>query len=104
MSINLLVSERQIQKKFKHAADFGISGNYNLQTAAAFAAAIQTHVQKQGVQEIAGTYRRQPVKHYFDPATNLNVIVDAGDNFISGWKLNSAQIAELSATGDIGGG
>jgi hypothetical protein len=56
------------------------------------------------VQEIAGTYRRQPVKHYFDPATNLNVIVDAGDNFISGWKLTSAQIAELSATGDIGGG
>jgi hypothetical protein len=40
MSINLLVSERQIQKKFKHAADFGISGNYNLPTAAAFAAAI----------------------------------------------------------------
>lgn len=56
------------------------------------------------MQEIAGTYRRQPVKHYFDPATNLNVIVDAGDNFISGWKLTSAQIAELSATGDIGGG
>jgi len=104
MSINLPISDRQIQKKFKHATDFGVSGNYNLQTASAFAAAIQTHVQKQGVEEIAGTYRRQPVKHYFDPTTNLNVIVDAGNNFVSAWKLNPAQIAELSATGDIGGG
>ncbi|WP_366665108.1 colicin D domain-containing protein [Microcoleus sp. bin48.metabat.b7b8b9.023] len=47
MSVNLRGCDRQIQKKFKHAADFGISGNYNLQTAAAFAEAIQTHVQKQ---------------------------------------------------------
>ncbi len=60
--------DRQIQKKFKHAADFGVSGNYNLQTAA-----IQTHVQKQGVHEIAGTYRSQPVKHYFDPVTKAEI-------------------------------
>ncbi|HLO50375.1 MAG TPA: colicin D domain-containing protein [Kamptonema sp.] len=98
------ISELQIQKKFKHAGDFGILGNYNLQTAATFAAAIQAHVQKPGVQEIAGTYRSQPVKHYFDPLTNLNVIVDARDNFVSGWKLNSAQVVELTTTGDIGGG
>ena len=102
--MNIPISERQIQKKFKHAADFGVSGNYNLQTAAAFAAAIQAHVQKPGVQEIAGTYRREPVKHYFDPLTDLNIIVDAGDNFVSGWKLTSAQVVELTNTGDIGGG
>ena len=102
--MNIPICDRQIQKKFKHAADFGISGNYNLQTAAAFAAAIQAHLQKQGVQEIVGSYRREPVKHYFDPLTNLNVMVDAGDNFISGWKLTSAQVVELTTTGDIGGG
>ncbi|CBN58270.1 conserved hypothetical protein [Kamptonema sp. PCC 6506] len=56
------------------------------------------------MQEIAGTYRRQPVKHYFDLLTNLNVIVDAGDNFVIGWKLNSSQVVELTTTGDIGGG
>ena len=102
--MNIPISDRQIQKKFKHAADFSVSGNYNLQTAAAFAAAIQAHLQKQGVQEIVGSYRREPVKHYFDPLTNLNVMVDAGDNFISGWKLTSAQVVELTTTGDIGGG
>ncbi|WP_449420197.1 colicin D domain-containing protein [Phormidium nigroviride] len=69
-----------------------------------FAKAIQVHLQKPGVQEIAGTYRRQPVKHYFDLLTNLNVIVDAGDNFVIGWKLNSSQVVELTTTGDIGGG
>ena len=102
--MNIPICDRQIQKKFKHAADFGVSGNYNLQTATAFAAAIQAHLQKQGVQEIVGSYRREPVKHYFDPLTNLNVMVDAGDNFISGWKLTSAQVVELTTTGDIGGG
>jgi hypothetical protein len=101
--MNILISDRQIQKKFKHATDFGVSGNYNLETAAAFAKAIQAHLQKQGVQEIAGTYRRQAVKHYFDPLTNLNVMV-GGDNFISGWKLTSAQVLELTTTGNIGGG
>lgn len=101
--MNILISDRQIQKKFKHAIDFGVSGNYNLETAAAFKQAIQAHLQKQGLQEIAGTYRSQPVKHYFDPLTNLNVMVE-GDNFISGWKLNSAQVLQLTTTGDIGGG
>ncbi|PSO92684.1 MAG: hypothetical protein BRC46_08230 [Cyanobacteria bacterium QS_6_48_18] len=42
----ILISERQLQKKFKHAADFGISGDYNLQTATAFAANIKAHVQQ----------------------------------------------------------
>jgi hypothetical protein len=31
-------------------------------------------------------------------------MVDAGDNFISGWKLTSAKVVELTTTGDIGGG
>jgi hypothetical protein len=57
--MNIPISDRSIQNKFKYTADFGVSENYNLQTAASFAAAIQANLQKQGVQEIAGTYRRK---------------------------------------------
>lgn len=98
------ISERQLQKKFKHAADFGVSGNYNSQTATAFAAAITAHVQKSGVQVVAGTYRGQPVKHYLDPVINLNVIIDTAENFVSGWKLNSAQVQAVITSGNLGGG
>lgn len=98
------ISPRQLQKKFKHAAAFGVAGEYNSQTAAAFEAAILAHLQKPGVVEIAGRYRREQVKHYFDPLTNLDVIVDAGDNFISGWRLTPAQVSAITTTGDIGGG
>ena len=98
----ILISERQLQKKFKHAADFGISGDYNLQTATAFAANIKAHVQQVRVQVISGTYRTQPVTHHFDLKTNLDVIVDKTDNYISGWRLNSFQVQAVITTGKLG--
>lgn len=90
----ILISERQLQKKFKHAADFGIS----------FAANIKAHVQQVRVQVISGTYRTQPVTHHFDPMTNLDIIVDKTDNYISGWRLNSFQVQAVITTGKLGGG
>jgi len=93
-----------LQKKFKHAADFGISGNYSKATADEFDKAIQKHVNKPGIQVITGTYRKDPVTHYFDPATDLNVIVSPGGEFISGWKLTAAQKTHVTTTGNLGGG
>lgn len=96
------ISKRQLKKKFKHAADFGISGNYT-QTAPAFESAIKAHVMNPEVQEIAGSYRGQLVTHYFDFVTNLNVIMDTAGNFGSGW-INYAQIQAVTITGKLGGG
>lgn len=58
------LSERQLQKEFKHAADFNVSSKYNLQTAVAFEAAIKAHLQNPRMQAITGSYRSQPVTHY----------------------------------------
>lgn len=97
------ISKRQLKKKFKHAADFEICGNYNSQTAPAFESAIKAHVMNPEVQQIAGSYRGQLVTHYFDSMTNLNVIMDTAGNFVSGWKLNYAQIQAVTTTGELGG-
>ena len=42
------------------------------------------------------------VYHYYDPRTNLNVMVDRNTNkFISGWRLSDEQIINMKNNGNI---
>jgi Colicin D len=95
---------RQVQSKFKHAKDFGIEGFYTQGRGIQFKAAMETHLASPTIQPIIGTYRRVAVIHWFDSATNLNLISDLGDNFISGWKLSLDQVIAVTTTGKLGGG
>ena len=90
------ISRGQLQHAFKHAEDFGVAGNANNVTLAEFNAAIQNHVNGTNTQVIQGTYRGQPVTHFVDSATGLNVIRDSSNNFLSGWRLNSAQLMNIN--------
>jgi hypothetical protein len=47
------------------------------------------------------SYPGQPVTHYVNPTTGLNVIKDAARNFLSGWKLNPAQLAHVLSNGKL---
>mgnify|MGYP000058812802 CR=1 FL=1 len=95
---------QQLHKKFKHAADFRVPGNYPKAKGDLFLQAIENHVNGPNTRAIIGTYRGQPVTHYFDPTTGLNVIVDTSGNFISGWRLSPDQITYVTTTGNLGGG
>jgi hypothetical protein len=99
----LHIDARKLQHAFsKHSLDFGITGPWNPANAQLLEKAIQDHVTNSGVQQIAGTYRGTiPVTHHFDPTTLLNVMVDAADNFVGGWKLSSAQKAYLLSSGNV---
>ncbi|MCU9588903.1 RHS domain-containing protein [Proteus mirabilis] len=95
-------NKSQIQKKFKHAEDFGISGSANKQNFEAFEQAMKNHIELPTTVNISGTYRwKQDVIHYFDPKTGLNVMADKSGNFISGWKLSERQIADLVELGNV---
>ena len=49
-----------------------------------------------------GTQRGWDVYHYYDPKTNLNVMVDRNTNkFISGWRLSDEQIINMKNNGNI---
>lgn len=98
---NIKISPQTLQKKFKHANDFGVSGNYSPANAAKFGQAIEKHVADSVTQVIRGTYRGQPVTHYFNPKTGLNVIKDPAGELVSGWKLTPAQIKYMP---NLGGG
>ncbi|MGH2354584.1 MAG: colicin D domain-containing protein [Chloroflexota bacterium] len=93
--------QRQLQAKFKHAADFGISGPFSPVNMAVYRAALEAHLSSPTTQVIQGTYRGQPVSHFFDPATSLNVIVDPRGTFVSGWRLNPAHAVNLQTRGSL---
>jgi RHS repeat-associated protein len=99
----LMRSPKQLQAKFKHAADFGVQGNYNKTNAAKFSAAINQHINAPGTQAITGTYHGEAVTHFIDPATRLNVITRNG-TFVSGWRLSPAQLTNVLQHGGLGGG
>lgn len=91
----LLNTSRQLQAKFKHAGDFGVVGNYSKANAGKFSSAINQHINSAGVQTIQGTYKGQSVIHYVNPSTGSNVISSPIGQFISGWKLNPAQLQNV---------
>ena len=94
----------QLQHAFKHAKDFGVSGNANNRTLAQFSSAINSHVSAPGTRAIEGTFRGNPVTHHLDPSTGLNVIRDSSGNFLSGWRLSPQQLEHVLTTGRLGGG
>jgi hypothetical protein len=64
-----VIDNRQIQKKFKHAIDFGVSGNYNPENAQLFKDKIIQHMKNPLTKILEGTFKTTEVTHYFDPKT-----------------------------------
>jgi hypothetical protein len=96
--------ESQLQHAFRHADDFGVTGNWNKAAGEAFQRAIQNHVDDAATQVIQGTYRGQPATHFYNPNTGLNVIRTQGGEFWSGWRLSPQQVQHLLRNGSLGGG
>lgn len=57
-------SLKQLQKKFKHAIDFGMSDNYSYSNAIKFQRVLQAHIDSPDTQIIIGTFQQtQKVYH-----------------------------------------
>ncbi|RYZ88288.1 MAG: hypothetical protein EOP04_09715 [Proteobacteria bacterium] len=95
------MSRTQLQAKFKHAGDFGVAGNYSKVGSARFSSAINQHLNKEGVSVIQGSYRGNPVVHYLESRTGLNVMSDRAGNFVSGWKLSPGQSQNVMSRGSL---
>ena len=94
-------ASRQLQKKFAHAADFGVTGKYSRQQAAMFERAMCAHVEDETTLMIPGTYRGEPITHLVNPQTGLNVMRDAQRAFVSGWRLSPGQLATVLTCGSL---
>lgn len=82
-------TRKQLDRKYKHAVDFGISDTKkNSETLTKFRDAIEAHLaDKETVEK--GTYRREKgSKVYFNPKSMNVVILKANGDWLSGWKIN----------------
>lgn len=89
VSDSVAFSTKQLDKKFKHASDFGVvTTKKNGDTIAEYQAAIKSHLDNKTTYE-HGSYLLVPEsKVFFNPQTNNVVVVDKTGNFVSGWKLD----------------
>ncbi|MGE0422760.1 MAG: colicin D domain-containing protein [Reyranellaceae bacterium] len=63
---------------------------------------MRTHLADPAIAVIPGTMRKsQPVTHYCNPRTGLNVMKDANGDFVSGWRLSDKQLRELLTTATV---
>ncbi|MHA1000420.1 colicin D domain-containing protein [Leclercia pneumoniae] len=89
VSDRVAFSTKQLDKKFKHASDFGvITTKKNGDTITQYQTAIKSHLDDKATYE-HGMYLLPPEsKVFFNPQTNNVVAVDKSGNFVSGWKLD----------------
>ncbi|CAI1681302.1 Colicin-D [Serratia quinivorans] len=82
-------TRKQLDKKFKHASDFGIADTKkNRVTLTQYRDAVEAHLKDRDTVE-KGTYRREKgSKVYFNPKSMRVVIIKANGDFLSGWKIN----------------
>ena len=98
--LNTIFENKQLQKKFKHASQFGVLGNCSSTTLRLFREELIKHMKANTA--CFGHYRNKPVYHYYDPNTKLNVMVDfITGEFISGWKLSKEQVEHMELNGRI---
>lgn len=98
--LNTIFEKKQLQKKFKHAKNFGILGNYNRAKRDLFQRKLIEHMRSTHAR--LGTYRGNEVYHYFNPDTKLNVMVNPKTNkFISGWLLEGEQLENMIRGGSL---
>lgn len=96
------MDNKQIQKKYKHAPNFGISDNYNQKNAQLFKNKIIEHMKDPSTQIIEGTFKKIEVTHYFNPETGLNVFFNRDNNkFISGWLVKDDQLDNMVNRGAL---
>ena len=68
---------KQLQRKFKHAVDFGVTGSYNPQNVLAYQQALLAHLSTPTTYLIQGSYHQQPVMHHFNLIITLFLIWQA---------------------------
>uniref|UniRef100_UPI00190F370B colicin D domain-containing protein n=1 Tax=Cellvibrio mixtus TaxID=39650 RepID=UPI00190F370B len=82
-------SSKQLDKKFKHAADFGVdSTKKNPATLSQYEKALRDHLSDSNTVE-KGTYGFvKDFKLFFNSNTNNAVVLDNSGNFVTGFKLS----------------
>ena len=95
---------KQLQKKFKHAADFGISGNWNSQAAGTFQDVLQRFAHDPTNVMKSGTYHGEPATLIYNTGSNLCEVLRPDGTFWTAFRLGDEQLKNVIEGGSLGGG
>lgn len=84
-------TSKKLQHEFKHADDFGISGNCSKTSGDAYQKVIQNHIDTAS-DVYKSTYRGQEVNVFINKVTGLGVYTDLLGNYIGGRKFTPEQM------------
>jgi hypothetical protein len=102
--VPLQTDRGQIESKYKHSQDFGVTDPRGSSGFDKFDKALKQVVDDPKTMHIQGTYRGQPAILNYNPDTGVCVIQSPDGSFISGWKLSPIQVQNVLGTGALGGG
>ncbi|MFI9561460.1 polymorphic toxin-type HINT domain-containing protein [Nonomuraea endophytica] len=97
-------SPSQLQKKFKHAIDFGVKGNYSNANREAYRLALEAFMRAPGTIVKPGYYRGTPSLLHYNRDTMQVMVTTTTGKFVTGWKMSPAQLKSVIETGRLGGG
>jgi hypothetical protein len=99
----VIMEDKQVQIKFKHAKVFGVTRNLCRDSIEEYKNRMIDHMKDPSTIIKDGTFKKTiEVTHYFNQDTSLNVMVRKDDNtFISGWKLSKDQLENLKNRGAL---
>ena len=97
--------EQQLQRKYKHAGEFGVDGPYNRSNGERFERALDDFVSRDDVEVLVGTMRGQSgaITFHYDAQTRQCVMTNAEGHFVSAWRLSARQLQALLEKGHLGG-
>ena len=79
----------------------GVAGNYNADNAQEFGKRVGDFLANPSTVHIVGTYRGGPAVINVDPATGLAVLQQPAGELWSVWKLNPAQLWNVTQRGSL---
>jgi hypothetical protein len=100
----LTAARTQIEQKFKHAVDFGVTEPRGRAGFDAFENAIKHHVDDPSTLHIEGLYRGDAAIFNYNATTGLVVVQSTDGAFVSGWRVTETQARYILEQGKLGGG
>ncbi|OZD64229.1 hypothetical protein CH272_13610 [Rhodococcus sp. 05-340-1] len=91
----------QIEKKFKHAADFGVSEPRGSDGFRHFTERVREFMADPKTEHISGTYRGDEVLLSVNRDTKLIVVQGTDGRFVSGWEMSEDQMASVLSEGRL---
>jgi uncharacterized protein YukE len=97
-------SQAQLEAKFKHAGDFGVTEPRGAAGFDAYGKVLDKFVRDSSTVRVRGSYRGEPAILNYNP-TNRLVVVQAPDGaYVSGWQMSRAQLQHVISRRSLGGG